>query len=278
MGVEFDSEGAATRSIDMSQLTQQQLTFYRENGYVFLPDLFPPEEIAVVQREIDRLIAANTDSLIREADGKTIRSILNAHLESDVIDKFCRSARVVEPVMQIVDSPVYIFQSIMNLKRAFDGAQWQWHQDYPTYKIDDKMPEPRGVNAMIFIDKVTEFNGPLMMVPGSQKLVTDIPEIDTSVTTYPHGRYPSIDWMKPSMVGRELVAPKGNPGSTILMDLMTVHGSGANMSPWHRAVMSLTLNSVENKATGTVRGRSICHDYRPIAPVSGRELIAAGRI
>ena len=258
-------------------LTDAQIAFYRQNGYLFVPELFPRAEIEIVHREVTKLVGERRDSVIPEHDGKTVRSVLNAHLYSAVIDRFCRSAHVVEPTMQIVGSPVYIFQSIINVKRAFDGQQWSWHQDYSTYKIDDKMPEPRAVNVMIFIDEVTEFNGPLMMVPGSHAYEVKIGEVDTSVTPYPHGRYPKVDWVKPVMVDRGIVAPKGKPGSVIFMDLMTVHGSGPNMSPWHRSVMSLTLNSVANKATGTVRGPAICHDYAPIVPLPGDQLIAAGR-
>ena len=41
--------------------------------------------------------------------------------------------------------------------------------------------------------------------------------------------------------------------------------------------MSLTLNAVDNKATGTVRGPSVCHDYTPIRPLPGKALTSALR-
>ena len=150
--------------------------------------------------------------------------------------------------MQILGSAVYIFQAILNVKRAYDGAQWQWHQDYPTYKMDDKMPEPRAVNVLIFVDDANELNGPFMMAPGSQTHETEIPEVDDSITTYPHGRYPDVDWVKPIMEQNGIVASRQGRYRRI-HDLMTVHGSGVNMSPWHRSIVSLTLNSVENPAT-----------------------------
>jgi len=258
-------------------LTPAQIASYRKNGYLFVPGVFPAREIAAVRKEVAKLVKEKRSSVIYEHDRKTVRSVLNAHLYNKVVDAFCRSERVVRPVMQLVKSPVYIFQSIVNVKRAFDGVQWTWHQDYPTYKVDDLMPEPRAVNCMIFVDDVNEFNGPLMIVPGTQKHKVKIGSIDTSVTPYPHGRYPKIDWVKPLMAGKGIVAPKGKAGSVIFMDLMAVHGSGPNMSPWHRSIMSLTLNSVENKATGTVRGPAVCHDYRPIEPLAGSKIVAAAR-
>jgi ectoine hydroxylase len=240
-------------------LTEEQIAHYNAQGYLFVPEAIPAAEIAVVRNHVADLVGEKRDAVIAEADGKTIRSVLNGHLYDDILDRFIRHEAIIEPAMQLVGTPLYTFQSILNVKRAFDGAQWQWHQDYPTYKVDDGMKETRAVNAMIFVDEVTEFNGPLMMVPASHAslFMPEIPEYDTKITTSPNG----------------LVAPKGPAGSIIFMHLLTVHGSGPNMSPWHRSVMSLTLNSVENKAEGTVRGRAVCHDYTPIRPLPGSALL-----
>ena len=260
------------------ELSNEELEAYRRDGYVFVPELFSAEEIAVVRADVEKLVTPGGQGVIYEADGKTVRSVLNPHLFNPPFDRLCRHEKVIGPVMQIVESPVYYFQSILNVKRAFDGQQWQWHQDYETYKVDDLMAEPRAVNVMIFVDEVTEFNGPFMMVPGSQDhVVAATPEVDASVTTYPPGRYPSLDVMKPVVAANGIVAPKGPPGSAVFMSLLTVHGSGPNMSPWHRSILSLTLNSVENLATGTVRGDSICHDYTAIEPLPTRALLEAAR-
>ncbi len=250
------------------KLNSDQLETYRKDGFVRIPELFTSEEINVVRREVPDLLVDGGRGVILETDAKTHRSVLNVHRFNDPFDRLCRHKKVIGPVMQLLGSPVYIFQAILNVKRAYDGAQWQWHQDYPTYKIDDKMSEPRAVNVLIFVDDVNELNGPFMMAPGSQTHKTEIPDIDDSLTTYPHGRYPDVGWVKPVMERNGIVAATGKAGTVVFMDLMTVHGSGVNMSPWHRSVLSLTLNSVENAATGTVRGESICHDYTPITALT----------
>ena len=258
------------------ELSTEQLQAYWRDGYVFVPALFTAEEIGVARAEVEALVAPGGRGVIPEADGKTTRSVLNPHLFNAPFDRLCRHEKVIGPVMQIVESPVYYFQSILNVKRAFEGQQWQWHQDYETYKVDDLMAEPRAVNVMIFIDEVNEFNGPFMMVPGSQgHIVAETPVVDASVTPYPHGRYPSLDVMKPVVAEKGITAPKGPPGSVVFMSLLTVHGSGGNMSPWHRSILSLTLNSVENLATGTVVGDSVCHDYTAIEPLPTSALLEA---
>ena len=72
--------------------------------------------------------------------------------------------------MQTLGGPVYLHQFKINTKNAHDGEIWHWHQDYRTWFEDDGMPEPRVINAALFLDDVTEFNGPTMFVPGTHKL------------------------------------------------------------------------------------------------------------
>ena len=47
------------------------------------------------------------------------------------------------------------------------------------------MPTPRVVNAVLFLDEVNEFNGPLIFIPGSHKEGTiDVAAQDTRSSRY----------------------------------------------------------------------------------------------
>src|SRR3546814_9075899 len=72
--------------------------------------------------------------------------------------------------MQMLGGEVYVHQFKINGKAAFDGDVWQWHQDYGTWAADDDMPAPRAMNLAVYLDEVTEFNGPLLFIPGSHKV------------------------------------------------------------------------------------------------------------
>jgi ectoine hydroxylase len=62
-----------------------------------------------------------------------------------------------------------------------------------------------------------------------------------------------------------ILAPTGPAGSTIFMNVNTLHGSTANMSPWPRRLITLTYNAMSNKATSpSVRPRHIVHDDRDL--------------
>ena len=176
------------------RLEDAELSQYEEQGYLFIEGLLSPQEMAVVHGEFEGLLSLERQEVVLEKDGKTVRSVLNLHLFNPTIDRLVRHPRLIEPAMQLVDSEVYIFQSIVNFKRSFTGDVWQWHQDFPTYHADDGMLEPRVVNVLVFLEEINEFNGPLMLIPGSHKEYFIVPEVDATTTSYPIRRldYPEI--------------------------------------------------------------------------------------
>jgi len=233
-------------------LNATQLDDYSNEGYVFVPELLPEGDISAVMAQLPELCALERPEVIFEKNSLTVRSLMNVHTYSEAVDKLIRNPLITEPVKQILDSDVYVFQCILNLKRAFTGDVWQWHQDYATYLVDDGMPANRLVNVLIFLDEVNEFNGPLILVPGSHRGEAIKNDVDDTTTSYP------IRALDNSRVAnavelKGMVAPKGPAGSVIFANTNIIHGSASNMSPWDRALISLTLNSVENKHHGSSR-------------------------
>ena len=45
----------ATTEIDLRKLSADELAVYHEQGYVIVPDVFPLQELAEIDREIDRI-------------------------------------------------------------------------------------------------------------------------------------------------------------------------------------------------------------------------------
>ena len=117
----------------------------------------------------------------RESSG-VARTAFAAHQYNEAFRRLGRHPRLIEPVMQLVDGPVYMHQYKVNAKAAFDGEVWQWHQDYGTWARDDEMPEPRAMNIAVFLDDVTAANGPLLFIPGSHK--TGVFEGERAVTIW----------------------------------------------------------------------------------------------
>lgn len=236
-------------------------TGYEESGYIVRQQLLSAAEVAVVNAEFDRIVAEGRRSAtVFEKDGQTLRSVFNPHLFSTVFEAVTRHPHVLGTVEALLGEPVYTFQLVVNDKAPFTGDVWYWHQDYPTYRADDHIAECRMVNALIFLDEVSQFNGPLMIVPGSHRIDHEWPEESHKGTSYKI-RYSGNRLIEEEVRRGGIVAPTGPAGSAIFMHPNALHGSGSNLSPWRRRMISLTYNAVANKATApTTRSREVVPD------------------
>jgi ectoine hydroxylase len=246
------------------KLSPEQLTQFDRDGYLFFPSLFSAAEIKALNDEVPRLFAQRRPENVREKDSDAVRTNFAAHMYSQVFAKLARHPRMVEPVMQVFGEGVYMHQFKINGKVAFDGDLWQWHQDYGTWQADDLMPEARAMNVAIFLNEVNEFNGPLMFIPGSHKLGVVDADHDTTTTSYPLWTI-NHDTIRKLVAQGGLVAPKGPAGSMILFHGCLVHGSTANLSPWDRWSVYLSLCAVSNHIRRFKRPEYIAHrDFTPI--------------
>ena len=246
------------------RLSPEQLQHFERDGYLFFPSLFKPEEIKVLLDEVPRLYAQRRPENVREKGSDAVRTNFAAHMYSTPFAKLARHPRMVEPIMLIFGEELYMHQFKINGKLAFDGDLWQWHQDYGTWKNDDLMPDARAMNVAIFLDEVNEFNGPLMFIPGSHKLGVIEADHDTSTTSYPLWTI-NHDTIKKLVERGGIVAPKGPPGSMILFHSCLVHASTANLSPWNRVSVYLSLCAVSNHIRRFKRPGYIAHrDFAPL--------------
>jgi ectoine hydroxylase len=129
------------------------------------------------------------------------------------------------------------------------------------------MPEPRAMNIALFLEEVTEFNGPLMLVPKSHKRGVLEAGHDLETTSYPL-------WTLDNATVRRLVdeggmvAPKGPAGSVLMFHCNLVHASPGNISPFGRTIVYLSLCHVDNHIRRFKRPEWIAHrDFTPIEPL-----------
>jgi len=246
------------------RLSPEEIERFERDGYLFYPAHFSPEEVGVLTAEVPALYAQRRPENVREKDGDAVRTNFAAHMYSYPFARLARHPRMVLPIMQLFAESVYMHQFKINGKMAFDGDVWQWHQDYGTWKNDDDMPAPRAMNVAIFLDEVNEFNGPLMFIPGSHKLGVIDAAHDTSTTSYPLWTI-NHDTIRELVKRGGIVAPKGPSGSMILFHSCLVHASTANLSPWNRVSVYLSLCAVSNHIRRFKRPEYIAHrDFTPI--------------
>ena len=226
------------------RLTQQQIDDFNREGWLFLPELFSPEEVSLLAREAEGIYDTKRPEVWREKSGAP-RTAFAAHLYNEAFRLLGAHPRMIDPVEQIFGEKVYMHQYKINAKSAFTGDVWQWHQDYGTWKRDDGMPQPRAMNIAIFLDEVMPINGPLMLVPRSQHAGDLKASHDLATTSYPLW---TLDEETVTRLVREggIVAPTGKAGGLLMFHGNLVHGSAGNITPYPRKIVYLTLNAVSN--------------------------------
>jgi ectoine hydroxylase len=251
------------------KLTSEQRAQFEREGYLFFPGHFSPEEIGALTDAVPALYSRREAFNVREKGSDAVRTNFAAHMISEPFAKLARHPRMVGPVRDLFEEEVYMHQFKINGKMAFEGDVWQWHQDYGTWLNDDLMPTERAMNVAIFLDEVTEHNGPLMFIPGSHKKGVVDAKHDLTTTSYPLWTVDNdlIRQLVERAGGKRggIVSPKGPAGSMILFHSCLVHASGSNLSPFNRVAVYLSLCAVSNHIRRHKRPEYIAHrDFAPI--------------
>ncbi|MGY6499869.1 MAG: ectoine hydroxylase [Acidimicrobiales bacterium] len=228
---------------------------FERDGFMVLDDLFSPGEVDSFLDELTRLgddpqVKAGPEAIL-EPDSMALRSLFAVHRSSEIFADLAEDHRLVEVAEQILGSDVYVHQSRVNLKPALSGQEFFWHSDFETWHTEDGMPRMRALSASVALTDNTEFNGPLMLVPGSHRwfvsCVGETPEhhYETSLRRQEVGT-PDPDTLRWLVERGGIVAPKARRGSVIVFDCNTMHASGVNLSPYPRSNAFFVYNSVEN--------------------------------
>lgn len=237
-------------------LSEHQLRSYRKNGFIQLRGLLPQGETADLLREARRLAVASGREKLPEAvfepDGHEVRSVFRVHGLSTIFNRLLRDGRLLDVARQLLGSDVYIHQSRLNLKPGFGGKEFYWHSDFETWHVEDGMPRMRALSCVVLLTENNEFNGPLMLVPGSHmhyiSCIGQTPpdHYRQSLRKQEYGvpDPTSLDFL---VERGGLQSTKGPAGSVVFFDCNTMHGSNSNISPFPRANLFFVYNSIENR-------------------------------
>jgi ectoine hydroxylase len=248
---------------------QAALEAYEREGYRFQPGLFSPQETAELLAEAERLAAEASPrdrGVVAEPGNDIIRSVFRLHRLSDTFRSVCQDQRLAGAARQLLGSEVYVHQSRINYKPAFDGKEFFWHSDFETWHVEDGMPRMRAVSVSLSLTESNEFNGPLMVVPGSHRTYircqgqTPEDHYQQSLRKQEYG-VPSREAMQLLIDQGGLTAPKGPGGSGLFFECNLMHGSAGNMSPYPRINFFVVFNSLENTMAEPFGDRPPRPDY-----------------
>ena len=146
---------------DLRKLNADELEIYREQGYVIVPDIFPLEELAEIDREINRL---------QETQKKTGRNkgwIMQLGLRSEVTRQFAQDERVLTLIEDIVKPGISIYSAKLTAKVPHSNDICHWHQDDAYYNT--RVLSKTRMSTWIPLQDADETNGCLWVVPQSHK-------------------------------------------------------------------------------------------------------------
>src|SRR5690242_4868353 len=105
-------------------LTESDRIQYDHDGYLLVPDVFSPEEVATLKQQIPVEMATAGERAVMERDGRTVRAIHGSHATNEAFSRLARHPRLVMPAEQVLGSRVYVHQFKINVKAAFVGDIW----------------------------------------------------------------------------------------------------------------------------------------------------------
>lgn len=270
-------------------LSAGHLEKYDRDGFLTFDNFFLEKELRAYQDELRRLsndrnvkaMDETVTELHSEYMGGEVRSIFDIHHLSAVIGRLCRDERIVAIARQLLGSDVYFHQTRINYKPGFRGTGFYWHSDFETWHVEDGMPNMRAVSCSISLSPNTEYNGPLMVIPGSHhkylSTVGETPEdhYKRSLKKQEIG-VPDDDSLKRMFDEGDIVSPTGSTGLVTFFECNMMHGSNSNITPLPRSNVFIVFNSVENTLVEPFCGLkprpphvANRQDFAPIVAVSG---------
>jgi ectoine hydroxylase len=233
------------------KLGESQLDEYERSGLLTVTDLFSRQEVEQLRGAFAQDSEIPGPHRIAEDDGHSVRAVYASHLRHPVFEWLVRCERLLGAARQLAGPELYVWQFKINTKRPFGGAAWCWHQDYIVWREFDGLPAPDAVSAAVFLDDVTEFNGPIVFVPQSHRAgVIQPPSKDGDPTSDLHVDPEDFEIANETiadLVARHgIVAPKGGAGSVLFFHPNVVHASGLNISPFRRDLLIVTYNPLRN--------------------------------
>lgn len=268
-------------------LTAQQIEHYHQNGFLVMRNYFSPIEIEILLDELPHIFNHDTPRRILEKSG-AVRTVFASHRDNEVYSALSRLPRLVEPAKQLLDSDVYIHQFKINAKVALEGEQWEWHQDFLYWHKEDGMPRSRVVTAAVFLQEVNEFNGPMLVTPGSHRdgMIDVMAQMSGNggpawMSTLTADLKYKINKEILSRVTQrqEIQAIKGAAGFVLFFDGNLFHASANNLSPRDRLSVFITYNSVENPLVEVPNPRPqfiASRDFTPVEATDDYALMELG--
>ena len=217
-------------------LNAEQIKAYRAEGYLVVPNVIAPRQIARARTRLAELIEASRQVSVSDAiydledahtpENPRVRRIKDPHNVDPIYASLLRAPVILDKVAQLIGEDLRMEHAKLNIKPARGGEPVEWHQDWAFYPhTNDDILE-----VGVMIEDCTTTNGPLLIIPGSHRG----PIFDHHHQGYFVG---AIDPVASGLNIDDAVAITGEAGSISLHHVRAVHGSKDNHSENDRPLL-----------------------------------------
>ncbi len=241
-------------------LTEEQIDFYHDNGFLHLPQLFNEEEIGELSDELDRLVQdwAITEKgwkrpwrqvyMDPDTEAKSkITAMQDLHLYSAVWRRGVTNPTLSAAMSDLLGPNVELHHSTMHIKPPQSGHPFPMHQDHPFYAHENE----KFIDVLIHLGDTSHANGKIRFLAGSHKQGArkHITAADDGQST-PH--LPTDEYKL-----EDTVAVPARRGDVVAFCYYTVHGSYINTTPGPRRIVRVGYRDPHNaQVYGSFHGRS----------------------
>jgi chlorinating enzyme len=163
---------ASARSYERYRVGVNEYVIFREQGFLIVRGLIPPEDIAELAGHVEDLIFGRIDvpgleppppgASVAEIEKRYLR-IHMLHRVLEIHERYMLHPRLLDVLEALIGPDVMAMQTMLFIKPP-GGAGQGWHQDsYYIPTIPDTL-----CGAWIAIDRADEENGCMWFVPGTQ--------------------------------------------------------------------------------------------------------------
>jgi len=217
------------------QLSEQQIQYYRENGFVQVDNILSPEELAELREHLGEVMGAQEGRSTQTSQkGSGYFNVLNQRVNTwrdhGGMARFVLSRRFADAAKQLTGADgIRLFHDHALFKMPQDSKPTPWHQDWPYWPMN----ETGAMSIWIALDDVDENNGCMMFVPKSQK-IKNLKHVDL---VNPHDIFSDGDATGLDRNQAAIVRMKA--GSCTFHDGLTFHYAHANQTDNPRRALAI---------------------------------------
>ncbi len=226
-----------SKLINDMALTDSEVAFYKNEGYLCLPGLLDSKMVPAIRDEIYDVLDANGVSRQMLSSASCSADKLrqcSQYLRGSLLDDLINGAAVKAVARRLLEGDAHVYLPFSAVKAAGGGGTFHFHQDN---NYTNHQPAMGSINIWVALVDMTPENGCLQVIPRShlngQLQSRNSDDGDT------HQQL-DVDPM-------QCLPIRMRAGDAIAFTRLTVHGSGPNVSPEPRVAYALQFHRSDVK-------------------------------